>query len=135
MGKVKAKQKKTKRKKSKHRKVTKGVAHILATFNNTIVTLTDVKGDTLVQKSPPQLGFKNSKKSTAFAATKAAMEASSIAKKKYGLVEVEVVIKGIGAGRDAAVKGIDGAGIKITKLIDRTPIPHNGCRPPVCPRK
>lgn len=117
------------------RVVKAGVAHIQATFNNTLVTLTDTEGKLLVQRSPVNVGFKGSRKSTAFAATKAAKEAADIAMKKYGLVEVKVYIKGPGAGRNAAVKGLDSAGLKITLLADTTPIPHNGCRPRKRPRK
>ncbi len=130
-----AKKKFQKNKKRKKRKVNSGVAYVNCTFNNTIITITDENGDTLVQKSPPHVGFVGSKKSTAYAATKAALAAGEIAIKKYGLREAKVVLEGLGAGRNASVKGLDSAGIRITMLVDRTRIPHNGCRPPKMPRK
>ena len=126
---------KTKKKKEKKRKVTSGIATIQATFNNTIISITDEKGEVLVQSSPPVVGFKGARRSTAFAATKAAVDAAEKAIKKYGIREVEVIVKGPGSGRNAAVKGLDSAGLKISKLIDRTPIAHNGCRPRKRPRK
>lgn len=125
----------TKVKKEKKRKVTSGIATVQATFNNTIISITDENGDVLVQGSPPVVGFKGARRSTAFAATKAAADAAEKAIKKYGLREVKVVVKGPGAGRNAAVKGLDSAGLKITMLMDNTPIPHNGCRPRKAPRK
>ncbi|MCA9376690.1 30S ribosomal protein S11 [Candidatus Nomurabacteria bacterium] len=121
--------------KSKKRNVQSGNAYIQATFNNTIITITDQEGATLVQGSPRAVGFSGSKRSTAFAATKAAKEAALAAMKKYGLKEVKVYIAGAGTGRNAAVKGLDSAGLKVTMLTDRTPIPHNGCRPRKQPRK
>ena len=122
-------------KKSKKRSVTSGIATIQSTFNNTIISITDENGEVLVQSSPAVVGFKGARRSTAFAATKAAADAAEKAIKKYGIREVKVVIKGPGAGRNAAVKGLDSAGLKITTLVDRTPIPHNGCRPRKIPRK
>jgi small subunit ribosomal protein S11 len=122
-------------KKSKKRSVTSGIATIQSTFNNTIISITDENGEVLVQSSPAVVGFKGARRSTAFAATKAASDVAEKAIKKYGIREVKVVIKGPGAGRNAAVKGLDSAGLKITTLIDRTPIPHNGCRPRKIPRK
>lgn len=121
-------------KKSK-KSVTSGIATVQATFNNTIVSITDQDGELLVQGSPAVVGFKGARRSTAFAATKAANDAADKAIKKYGIREVKVIIKGPGAGRNAAVKGLDSAGLKITTLIDKTPIPHNGCRPRKSPRK
>lgn len=112
-----------------------GIATIQSTFNNTIISLTDSEGEVLGQGSPARVGFKGAKRSTAFAATKAAMEVADRVIKKYGLKEVKVFVKGPGAGRNAAVKGLDSAGLRITTLIDRTPIPHNGCRPRKAPRK
>ena len=112
-----------------------GIAKIQATLNNTIISITDEKGELLIQRSPANVGFKGSKKSTAFAATKAAKEAADIAMKKFGLSEVKAFLKGPGAGRNAAVKGIDSAGLRITQLADTTPVPHNGCRPRKQPRK
>lgn len=122
-------------KKSGKRTVQAGIATIQSTFNNTIITLADEQGNTLVQGSPSVVGFKGAKRSTAFAATKAAIKAGEDAVKKFGLKEVKVFIKGPGAGRNAAVKGLDSAGLRITMLIDRTPIPHNGCRPRRKPNK
>jgi len=121
-------------KKSK-KNISSGVVTVLATFNNTIISIADENGEVLVQGSPAVVGFKGSRKSTAFAATKAAVDAAQKAIKKYGLKEVKVILKGPGAGRNAAVKGLDSAGLKITTLTDKTPIPHNGCRPRKAPRK
>ena len=122
--------------KSKAKKsVQSGIATIQSTFNNTIISLTDEEGEVLGQGSPSRVGFKGAKRSTAYAATKAATEVAERVIKKYGLREVKVFIKGPGAGRNAAVKGLDAAGLKVTMLTDRTPIPHNGCRPRKAPRK
>ena len=115
--------------------VKSGVVTVNASFNNTLITIADSEGKVLVQKSPVNEGFKGSRKSTAFAATKAAKDAAEIAIKKYGLAEVKVVIKGPGAGRNAAVKGLDSAGLKVITLTDKTSIPFNGCRPRKKPRK
>jgi len=124
-----------KTKKSTKGNVQSGIATIQATFNNTIITLADEKGEVLGQGSPSMVGFKGAKRSTAYAATKAAIDVADKVIKKYGLKEVKIVIKGPGAGRNAAVKGLDSAGLKVTMLIDKTPIPHNGCRPRKIPRK
>ncbi|HNW23631.1 MAG TPA: 30S ribosomal protein S11 [Candidatus Dojkabacteria bacterium] len=121
-------------KKSK-KSVSSGIVTVQATFNNTVISITDQDGEVLVQGSPSVVGFKGARRSTAFAATKAALDAAEKAIKKYGLREVKVIIKGPGAGRNAAVKGLDSAGLKITTLVDKTPIPHNGCRPRKSPRK
>ena len=121
-------------KKSK-KNISSGVVTVLATFNNTIISIADENGEVLVQGSPAVVGFKGSRKSTAFAATKAAVDTAQKAIKKYGLKEVKAILKGPGAGRNAAVKGLDSAGLKITTLTDKTPIPHNGCRPRKAPRK
>jgi len=106
-----------------------GIAHIKATFNNVIVTLTDVYGNTIAWASSGRMGFKGSKKNTPFAAQ---LTAETAAKEAYniGLRKVEVLIKGVGAGRDAAVRALNTAGLEITAIKDITPIPHNGCRPP-----
>ncbi|HBB64773.1 30S ribosomal protein S11 [candidate division WS6 bacterium RIFOXYD1_FULL_33_8] len=122
-------------KKKVKKSVSTGIVTIQSSFNNTIISITDQNGEVLVQGSPGVVGFKGSRKSTAFAATKAASDAADKAIKKYGLKEVKVIVKGPGAGRNAAVKGLDSAGLKITTLVDRTPIPHNGCRPRKSPRK
>ena len=115
--------------------VSNGIVTIQSTFNNTIISITDQNGELLVQGSPPVVGFKGARRSTAFAATKAAQDAAEKAIKKYGIREVKVIVSGPGAGRNAAVKGLDSAGLKITTLVDRTPIPHSGCRPRKSPRK
>ena len=115
--------------------VQSGIATILSTFNNTIITLADEKGEVLGQGSPAVVGFKGAKRSTAYAATRAAVDVAEKVMKKYGLKEVKVIIKGPGSGRNAAVKGLDSAGLKITMLIDKTPIPHNGCRSRKMPRR
>jgi small subunit ribosomal protein S11 len=124
-----------KSKKSTKGNVQSGIATILSTFNNTIITLADEKGEVLGQGSPAVVGFKGAKRSTAYAATRAAVDVAEKVIKKYGLKEVKVIIKGPGSGRNAAVKGLDSAGLKITMLIDKTPIPHNGCRPRKMPRR
>ncbi len=106
-----------------------GVAHIQATFNNVIVTLTDMAGHTISWASSGKMGFKGSKKNTPFAAQ---VTADSAAKVAYdaGLRKVEVLIKGVGSGRDAAVRSLNTAGLEVTYIKDITPLPHNGCRPP-----
>lgn len=124
--------KEVKRKKIKV-KVPKGLIFVKSTFNNTIVTAADEKGKVIAIASPGQVGFKGSRKSTAYAATKAA-ELLVEKLQKFGMTEAAVTIKGIGPGRQAAVKGMRAAGLKITKLIDSTPVPHNGCRSKKKPR-
>ena len=123
-------QKKSKVKKAKKvlRVVTSGVARILATFNNTIVTITDKEGNTLTWASTGSAGFKGSKKSTPFAAGIAAENAARKAVER-GVKEVEVFVKGPGAGRESAIRSIQAAGLTIRSIRDVTPIPHNGCRP------
>ena len=118
--------KKTKKTKSV---ASEGVAHILATFNNTIINITDKKGNTIAWSSSGANGFKGSRKSTPFAAQIAASKAGEQAK-NLGLAEVEVEVSGPGSGRESAVRALNGCGLKITKISDITPIPHNGCRPP-----
>ena len=109
--------------------ITKGVAHIQATFNNTIVTITDQKGATLAWASAGTQGFKGSRKSTPFAAQVTA-EAASKKALEMGLKQVEVFVKGPGSGRESAIRAIQAAGLDINMIKDVTPIPHNGCRPP-----
>src|SRR6201995_2027315 len=109
--------------------VTRGVAHIKATFNNTMVTITDTNGETLSWASAGTVGFKGARKSTPFAAGRAAENAAQQAK-KHGLLEVEVKVKGPGAGREQAIIQLQHAGLKITGIEDVTPLPHNGWRPP-----
>lgn len=108
--------------------VIRGIAHVKASFNNTLVTITDINGETLCCGSAGTVGFKGSRKSTPFAATRAAEEAASQAK-KMGMREIEVYVRGAGAGRESAVTALQRAGLKITAVEDHTPIPHNGCRP------
>ena len=121
--------KKRRRKKKITRVVPKGVAHILATFNNTIITITDVEGNVLCWSSAGSVGFSGSKKSTPFAAQIAA-QASCKKAMEYGMKEVEVYVKGPGAGREAAIRSLQAAGLDVTLIKDVTPIPHDGCRPP-----
>ena len=117
-----------KKTKKVRRNVTRGIAHVKASFNNTTVTITDVNGETLCWASAGTVGFKGSRKSTPFAATRAAEEAANKAK-KYGLQEIEVHVSGAGSGRESAVTALQASGLKITAVEDHTPIPHNGCRP------
>ena len=109
--------------------VTKGVAHIKATFNNTMVTITDLNGETISWASAGTVGFKGARKSTPFAAGRAAEKAGAEAR-KHGMVEVEVKVKGPGAGREQAILNLQNAGLKVMGIEDTTPLPHNGCRPP-----
>ncbi|CAB1129922.1 ribosomal protein S11 (BS11) [Candidatus Hydrogenisulfobacillus filiaventi] len=111
------------------RHVDRGIAHIRSTFNNTIVTITDPQGNTLSWSSAGQAGFKGSRKSTPFAAQLAAENAARGAM-EYGVREVEVLVKGPGAGREAAIRSLQAAGLEVSMIKDVTPIPHNGCRPP-----
>jgi len=115
-------------KKGVRRNVARGIAHIKATFNNTLVTITDVNGDVLVRASAGTVGFKGTRKSTPFAAQRA-MEQAAHAARRFGVQEVEVRVKGPGTGRDAAITALQGAGLRIHSIEDVTPIPHNGCRP------
>lgn len=109
--------------------IEKGAAHIHSSFNNTIVTITDVAGNVISWASAGELGFKGSKKSTPFAAGQAA-EVAAKAAMEHGLKSVEVYVKGPGSGREAAIRSLQGAGLEISAMKDVTPIPHNGCRPP-----
>ena len=117
------------KKKKIRRNVTVGVAHVHATFNNTTVTITDTKGDTLCWSSGGTCGFKGSRKSTPFAGQCAAQQAAEKAA-KYGVRELEVRVKGPGSGRESAITALQSAGMTIKLIEDVTPIPHNGCRPP-----
>jgi small subunit ribosomal protein S11 len=117
------------KKKKARRNVARGIAHILATFNNTIVTITDTNGDALTYASAGTVGFKGSRKSTPFAAQRAAEVAAEKAT-KFGLKEIEVRVKGPGAGRESAVTALQQAGLNVKAIEDVTPLPHNGCRPP-----
>lgn len=127
---AKQQKKKTVRVRRKERKnIEKGHAHIQSTFNNTIVTLSDVQGNAISWASAGQLGFKGSRKSTPFAAQMAA-ETATKAAIEHGLKSVDVFVKGPGAGREAAIRALQAAGLEVTMIKDVTPIPHNGCRPP-----
>lgn len=122
-------QKRPKTRKKVVKNIPKGIAHILATFNNTIITITDLKGDTICWTSTGTVGFSGSKKSTPFAAGVAAESAAKKAR-EHGVKEVEVYVKGPGAGRETAIRSLQSAGLMIRAIKDVTPIPHNGCRPP-----
>lgn len=111
------------------RTISHGHAHIHATFNNTIITITDPQGNAVVWGSAGASGFKGSRKSTPFAARTAAESAIAVAK-DLGLQELDVFVKGPGPGREAAIRAIQGAGIRVRSISDVTPVPHNGCRPP-----
>ena len=123
----------TARKKKIKRSFTKGVAHIHSTFNNTIVTITDVQGNAISWSSAGALGYKGAKKGTPFAAQVAA-EAAGKTAFDQGLRQVEVEVKGPGAGRESAVRALTTVGLQVLSIEDTTPIPHNGCRPPKRPR-
>jgi small subunit ribosomal protein S11 len=111
------------------RSTAKAIAHIKATFNNTMITMTDVDGETLCWDSAGTMGFKGARKSTPFAAQRAAESVATKAK-RMGVIEVEVRVKGPGGGRESAVSALQMAGLKISSIEDVTPLPHNGCRPP-----
>ena len=121
--------KKVVKKRREKRAVTNGQVHIQATFNNTIVTITDANGNAISWASAGELGFKGSRKSTPFAAQSAAEAAGKVAKEQ-GLETVEVFVKGPGSGRESAIRALETVGLRITMIKDVTPIPHNGCRPP-----
>jgi len=110
------------------RNVARGIAHVKVSFNNTLVTITDMNGDVLWRASAGTVGFKGTRKSTPFAAQRAVEQAASAARKS-GMVEVEVKVKGAGSGRDAAITALQAAGLRIHSIEDVTPLPHNGCRP------
>jgi small subunit ribosomal protein S11 len=117
------------KKRKQRRNVSRGIAHIKATFNNTIVTISDTSGDVLCYASGGGVGFKGSRKSTPFAAQRAAEEVAAKAA-KFGLKEIEVKVKGPGAGRESAITALQASGLNIKAIEDVTPLPHNGCRPP-----
>lgn len=120
---------KTIRKKKVRKNIQTGVAHILSTFNNTVITITDVGGNAVAWASAGQQGFKGSKKSTPFAAQMAAEECAQKAQ-EHGVRALSVEVKGPGGGRESALRALQAAGMKITMIRDVTPVPHNGCRPP-----
>ena len=115
--------------KKKLKQIPKGIAHVLASFNNTTITITDPKGATICWASSGSAGFKGSKKSTPFAAQVASQKAAKVAMEN-GMKEVEVYVSGPGSGRESAIRALQAAGLQITQIRDVTPIPHNGCRPP-----
>ena len=121
--------KKVVRKRKELKKVDKGQVHIQSSFNNTIVTISDVEGNTISWASAGELGFKGSRKSTPFAA-QSASETAAKAALEHGLKSVEVYVKGPGAGRESAIRALETVGLQITMIKDVTPVPHNGCRPP-----
>ena len=121
--------KKVSRKRREKKLVERGAAHIRSSFNNTIVTITDLNGNAVAWASAGGLGFRGSKKSTPFAAQSAAETAAKNAM-EFGLKTVEVYVKGPGAGRESAIRSLQTAGLEVTMIKDVTPIPHNGCRPP-----
>lgn len=125
-----AKQKRTTRPRRRERKnIEKGVAHIKSTFNNTIVTITDMQGNVISWSSAGGMGFRGSRKSTPYAAQTAA-ETAAKAAMEHGLKEIECMVKGPGAGREAAIRALQAAGLEVSMIKDVTPIPHNGVRPP-----
>ncbi|MBQ9029614.1 30S ribosomal protein S11 [Candidatus Saccharibacteria bacterium] len=119
----------TKKTKKGKRLVQSGQAHIQATFNNTIISISDKNGEVLTASSAGANGFRGSKKGTAYAAGVAAEKAAELAKKEHGLSSVDVYVKGIGLGRDSAIRALSTAGIRIDSITDKTPIAHGGCRP------
>lgn len=129
MAKAQATAKKVVKKRRERKNIEKGAAHIRATFNNTIVTISDVAGNAVSWASAGELGFKGSRKSTPYAAQMAA-ETAARAAMDHGMKTVEVYVKGPGAGREAAIRALQATGLDISLIKDVTPIPHNGCRPP-----
>lgn len=121
--------KRTTRKRRERKNIEHGAAHIRSTFNNTIVTITDIAGNALSWSSAGSLGFRGSRKNTPFAAQMAADTAAKAAM-EHGLKTVEVYVKGPGSGREAAIRALQAAGLEVNSIKDVTPIPHNGCRPP-----
>jgi small subunit ribosomal protein S11 len=119
----------TTRKRREKKNIERGAAHILSSFNNTMVTITDLRGNALAWASSGGLGFRGSRKSTPYAAQSAAETAAKSAM-EHGLRSVEVYVKGPGSGREAAIRALQGAGLEVNMIKDVTPIPHNGCRPP-----
>ena len=124
-----ANEKRVVKKRRERKNIEKGAAHICSTFNNTIVTITDVAGNAVSWASAGELGFKGSRKSTPFAA-QSASETAAKAAMEHGLKSVEVYVRGPGAGRESAIRALETVGLQITMIKDVTPVPHNGCRPP-----
>ena len=129
MPKVTAKKTAATRRRRERKNVERGCAHIQSTFNNTIVTITDLNGNAISWASSGEMGFRGSRKSTPFAAQTAA-ETAAAAAMEHGLTTVEVYVKGPGSGREAAIRALQATGLEVTMIKDVTPIPHNGCRPP-----
>ena len=121
--------KKVVKKRKERKNIEKGAAHIRSTYNNTIITITDMNGNAVSWASAGELGFRGSRKSTPFAAQSAAETAAKIAV-EHGMKTVEVYVKGPGSGRESAIRALQTAGLEVTLIRDVTPIPHNGCRPP-----
>ena len=121
--------KKTSKKKKEKKNIPTGVAHVQSTFNNTIITITDLEGQVICWSSAGAMGFKGSRKGTPFAAQMAGEDSARKAK-EHGVKRVEVYVKGPGSGREAAIRSLQAAGLQISLIKDVTPIPHNGCRPP-----
>lgn len=119
----------SKQSRKRGRSVSEGIAHVSATFNNTLITITDKAGNALMQLSSGACGFRGARKSTPFAAQTAAEELSKRAREAFGLEKIEVWVRGPGPGRDSAIRGLR-ANVSINKIIDTTGLPHNGCRPP-----
>jgi small subunit ribosomal protein S11 len=117
-----------KKKKKARKNIAKGVAHIKATFNNTVITITDRQGNVICWDTAGSIGYKGSRKSTPFAAQRAAESCANKAKKN-GIREVEIRVKGPGSGRESAIRALKAAGLEIKSIEDATPLPHNGCRP------
>ncbi len=115
-------------KRKTRRHVSRAIVHVKATFNNTLITVTDMSGETLCWSSAGTVGFKGTRKSTPFAAQRAGETAANGAR-KFGIVEVEVRVKGPGSGRESAISGLQSGGLRIMSIEDVTPLPHNGCRP------
>ena len=116
-------------KKINKKRISEGIAHIHASFNNTLISITDKQGNAIAQSSSGAQGFRGSRKSTPFAAQKAA-ESVGDKVKTIGIESLEIQVRGPGSGRESAIRGLNASGFKITKITDVTPIPHNGCRPP-----
>ena len=123
------KKKVTRTKRRERKNIERGVAHIKSTFNNTFISITDVDGNAISWSSAGNVGYKGSRKSTPFAAQLAAEAAAKVAM-EHGMRQVEVFVKGPGAGREAAIRSLQAAGLEVNAIKDVTPIPHNGCRPP-----
>ena len=128
MAKVQKKGAATRTRRRERKNIEKGAAHIRSSFNNTIVTITDLNGNAISWASSGEMGFRGSRKSTPFAAQTAA-ETAAAAAMEHGLKTVEVYVKGPGSGREAAIRALQAAGLEVSSIQDKTPIPHNGCRP------